>query len=227
MNLSPQGRDMLIHFEGRRNEVYRDSAGLLTGGIGHLLAGNWDEGDPLTDAAIEKWFRDDVRDAERVVDDLHALLSPHEYDALVSIAFNVPKALTRQTGLRLAVKSGRRADVPRELKRWIYAGGKVSKGLQSRRAAEARLWSEGVYPVDEPARPTLRYGQERAEVLTLQLGLLDLDYIEAKPSSYFGRLTEAAVIDFQRDHDLTVDGIVGPATWKALEAALAAKEGGS
>lgn len=32
----------------------------------------------------------------------------------------------------------------------------------------------------------------------------------------FGPLTEEAVIDFQRDHDLKADGIVGPDTWAAL-----------
>jgi murein L,D-transpeptidase YcbB/YkuD len=35
---------------------------------------------------------------------------------------------------------------------------------------------------------------------------------------HFGALTEQRVISFQREHKLTADGVVGPDTWKALEA---------
>jgi peptidoglycan hydrolase-like protein with peptidoglycan-binding domain len=37
----------------------------------------------------------------------------------------------------------------------------------------------------------------------------------------YGRATEAAVKEFQRDQGLTVDGICGPMTWDALEKATA------
>ena len=35
---------------------------------------------------------------------------------------------------------------------------------------------------------------------------------------HFGNLTHAAVTAFQRKNGLTVDGVVGDETWKALEA---------
>jgi penicillin-insensitive murein endopeptidase len=38
----------------------------------------------------------------------------------------------------------------------------------------------------------------------------------------FGVVTQHAVEEFQAEHQLTPDGIVGPATWKALRSALAA-----
>jgi len=39
----------------------------------------------------------------------------------------------------------------------------------------------------------------------------------------FGAKTEARVKDFQRNNNLTVDGIVGPKTWQALHEQAAAK----
>ena len=40
----------------------------------------------------------------------------------------------------------------------------------------------------------------------------------------FGRSTKAAVEQFQLDHHLGVDGICGPKTWAAIDAALKEKE---
>ena len=83
---------------------------------------------------------------------------------------------------------------------------------------------------DMPAPPvyhlgdrTLRKGDVGNDVKELQQALLDLGY---KLPNYgadgdFGSETEAAVRDFQRKHNLEVDGIVGTKTYKALLAALA------
>ena len=71
------------------------------------------------------------------------------------------------------------------------------------------------------ARPTLRRGASGRHVEVLQYYLcrnnntilgLSPEFIDGD----FGPLTESRVIEFQTDHSLVVDGIVGSQTWGAL-----------
>lgn len=62
----------------------------------------------------------------------------------------------------------------------------------------------------------LRRGSTGSEVTALQTRLKELGYNPGPVDGIFGRLTETAVIQFQRDRGLTPDGIVGPITYKAL-----------
>ena len=52
-------------------------------------------------------------------------------------------------------------------------------------------------------------------------------YFNATPTGYFGTITQTAVMNFQRDHGLAVDGIVGPATLNALNNASTSATGSS
>jgi peptidoglycan hydrolase-like protein with peptidoglycan-binding domain len=55
------------------------------------------------------------------------------------------------------------------------------------------------------------------DVKTLQKRLLDLGYdVVEKADGIFGPKTDKGVREFQDDEGLTVDGIVGQKTWKAL-----------
>lgn len=73
------------------------------------------------------------------------------------------------------------------------------------------------YPKGQPAAaptsstPTVKQGSKGEVVKKLQR-LLALN-----PDGDFGPRTHAAVIAFQRGNGLAADGIVGPATWAALE----------
>ena len=69
--------------------------------------------------------------------------------------------------------------------------------------------------------PTIRRGSKGQEVTDCQTMLYKLGYDLGKYGidGDFGRATEAAVKEFQRDHKLNQDGVVGPLTWDALEKA--------
>jgi hypothetical protein len=85
------------------------------------------------------------------------------------------------------------------------------------RADSAALWAlPGL-----GARPVLRRRDSGHAVEELQ-GLLGLVGAGEPGFGLFGPKTEAAVVAFQRAHGLTPDGIVGPATWAAIERVAAA-----
>lgn len=56
-------KEELIRYEGRKQEVYLDTLGLKTAGVGHLLLGPDRElpvGHSITDSIIDKWFDADI-----------------------------------------------------------------------------------------------------------------------------------------------------------------------
>lgn len=68
-----------------------------------------------------------------------------------------------------------------------------------------------------PKRSTVKRGSKGADVKTLQEKLVMLGYA-LDCDEDFGSLTEKAVKGFQKLYGLEADGIVGPATWKKLDA---------
>lgn len=102
----------------------------------------------------------------------------------------------------------------------IHCSGEVKRGKTSEKG-----WThyavpkglEGSEPMD--TKPTLRRGSKSEYVTLLQTMLIQRGYDCGKwgADGSFGAATESAVKLFQTDHGLTADGIVGAATWSALE----------
>ena len=67
------------------------------------------------------------------------------------------------------------------------------------------------------SHPTLRRGDTGADVETLQQKLVDLGW-QLDVDGDFGPATQDAVEEFQSSAGLTMDGVVGPQTWAALDA---------
>lgn len=67
--------------------------------------------------------------------------------------------------------------------------------------------------------PTLKKGSKGEDVKKLQKRLMELGYSLPKygADGDFGNETLEAVKAFQKDHGLTVDGVVGEKTWKAMD----------
>lgn len=74
-------------------------------------------------------------------------------------------------------------------------------------------------PETEPAPEYLKEGVEHGKIAKLQERLMQLGFMDNdEPTEYFGSMTRAAVLSFQRQNELTMDGIVGPSTWEAIMA---------
>lgn len=69
------------------------------------------------------------------------------------------------------------------------------------------------------SHPTLRFGARGPSVSQLQQLLARSGHNPGPVDGVFGPRTQAAVLAFQRDRRLIVDGIVGPQTWGALTGA--------
>jgi Cell wall-associated hydrolases (invasion-associated proteins) len=64
---------------------------------------------------------------------------------------------------------------------------------------------------------TLKSGMNNSNVTTLQKDLKTLGFMKISPTGYFGDITKAAVIKFQKKYDLTPDGIAGIKTLAQID----------
>ena len=74
---------------------------------------------------------------------------------------------------------------------------------------------------------TLEFGSEGSKVTTLQKKLKDLGYLSGTVDGKFGIATQAAVIAFQKNNNLTADGKAGTATLSKLYSGSANRAGGN
>lgn len=78
----------------------------------------------------------------------------------------------------------------------------------------------GVFTSGVKAMGLLQTGSRGSQVIEVQNYLFQLNYLRTSPTGYYGRLTKEAVIAFQIEHNLAVDGVVGPKTMNILREAL-------
>jgi len=92
MAIAKSTLDFITKEEGARNKAYKDSKGLWTIGVGHLIKA--DEQNlitaTLTDEQVEDLLRSDLKwCSEAVETSVKVPLSQHQFDALYSLCFNI------------------------------------------------------------------------------------------------------------------------------------------
>lgn len=135
----------MIGFEGEILEGYLDSAGLLTVGIGHLVKPNesYRLGKAITLEESRRLFRQDSAWAIKAVDRMVTVeLTANQFDALVSLCFNIGENAFKKSTLLKKLNAGNYKGAAEAFMSWIFAGGKKVKGLEKRRAKEKALFEK-------------------------------------------------------------------------------------
>lgn len=140
LRTSDKGIDLIKRRESLKLRVYED-AGKLAVGYGHQVtkADNLKLGDKITNEQAEAFLKEDIARMETAIKDLvKTRLKQHEFDALVSFVFNIGRGnFAKSTALK-RLNAGDKAGVPDAMKMWVKAGGKVLRGLVTRRSNEAK-----------------------------------------------------------------------------------------
>jgi lysozyme len=131
MKTSKQGLELLADREAFRNEAYLDSKGIPTIGVGHTgpevhLGLVW------TDEQVQEALQKDVKLCEDTIN-LYCVqaLAQHQFDALVSFAFNVGVNAFRRSTMLRKLNQGDYEGAANEFNRWI-----IPTEVTSRRKGE-------------------------------------------------------------------------------------------
>jgi len=108
-----------------------------------------------------------------------------------------------------------------------YDGGwfQISSGgwIQQKYATRLTESEMDAYGGNSNGKTSYRLGDSGSMVTWIQEALDELDYYDGKITGTYGSLTHDAVQAFQRDHDLSGDGIAGQKTIAAIQNALSGK----
>ena len=146
MNVSKAGIALIKHYEGVRSRPYRCPANLWTVGVGHLIG----DGKLLPDSynrtfsqeEIDGLLKSDLRRFELGISKMlpNVPLRQCEFDCLVSFAFNLGLGTFQRSTLRQALLRGDKKAAMESLVKYCRAGGKIVRGLQTRRLDEKALF---------------------------------------------------------------------------------------
>lgn len=140
MQLSPNGVELIKHFEGCRLTAYKCPAGVWTIGYGSTGTHVY-EGLSITEEYAEELLRDDLlRFESGVLSAVTVPINQDQYDALVSFSFNVGLGNLKSSTLLRKLNSRNYVGAENEFQRWNRAKGRVLSGLTRRRHAESRLF---------------------------------------------------------------------------------------
>jgi lysozyme len=146
MVTSEAGRKIVKDAEGLKLKAYKCPAGVWTIGYGHT--GNVKPDAKITEHQADAILSVDLDHAEKCVDKLCPDVNQNEFDALVSLAFNIGTGSFARSQVLWFVKSGAKDKAADAFLQWTHGGGKELPGLVKRRNAERQLF---LTPVEQSA----------------------------------------------------------------------------
>ena len=139
MEISQEGIALIKRFEGCKLQAYKCSAGVPTIGFGSTRG--VEMGMEISQERAEALLLEDVADFEEEVNKcVEVPLTQNQFDALVSFSFNLGLGTLQRSTVRSALLRGDEEAAIDTLLKYRRAGGKILRGLERRRAAEADLF---------------------------------------------------------------------------------------
>ena len=143
-SLSNNGMRLLEQFEGLRLEAYLDSAGIATIGFGTIKYPNGSKvklDDKITKAQAKEYKLHDLKEFESTVNtSVTVPLSQNQYDALVSLSYNIGSNAFKNSTLLKKLNSGDYKGAAEQFLVWNKVNSKRVQGLVNRREAERNLF---------------------------------------------------------------------------------------
>ena len=149
--------EFIKRHEGLKYSVYKDPVGLPTVGYGHLVTAQEQASNsvliagvnvplsrPLTQTEVDTLLRQDLdTKAELYVRKFVKVpITQSQFDALTSFTFNLGGGRLQKSDILEQLNKGNYSEVPNLLLQYVYAKGRVLRGLVTRREAEAS-WFRG------------------------------------------------------------------------------------
>lgn len=143
-SLSNNGMKLLEQFEGLRLESYLDSAGIYTIGYGTIKypdGSKVKKGDKITKAQAKEYKLHDLKEFESTVNtSVTVPLSQNQYDALVSLSYNIGSNAFKNSTLLRKLNASDYKGAAEQLLVWNKVNSKRVQGLVNRREAERNLF---------------------------------------------------------------------------------------
>ena len=144
MSVSNSGVDIICDFEGKRLVAYDDGVGVWTIGFGTTIYPNGikvKKGDTCTEAQAKSYMAHDLKKFEQAVNGaVNIPLNQNQFDALVSLAYNIGTGAFNKSTLVKKLNAGDIRGAADQFDVWINAGGKRMQGLVKRRAKEKEVF---------------------------------------------------------------------------------------
>ncbi|HHB1665907.1 TPA: lysozyme [Acinetobacter baumannii] len=144
MTTSKVGIDLISGYEKTLLEAYDDGVGVWTIGTGTTVYPNGKKvkkGDTCTMVQAKTYFAHDLKRFESAVNNLVKVpLSQNQFDALVSLTYNIGEQAFKDSTLLAKLNKGDYIGAADQFPRWNKGGGQVLKGLVRRRADERALF---------------------------------------------------------------------------------------
>ena len=144
MKTSSNGTSLIKEFEGFVANAYLCPAKVWTIGIGTTIYPNGvkvKKGDKCTLEQALEYLQHDLKSFEKTVNEsVKVPLSQNQFDALVSLAYNIGSGAFKNSTLLKKLNAKDYAGAADQFLVWNRGGGKVLKGLVRRREAERALF---------------------------------------------------------------------------------------